>query len=32
VRRIPFASGKQDVDEQGVTQLFGRVRELFRET
>ncbi len=32
VRRIPDAPDKQDVDEHGVTQLFGRVRELFRET
>ena len=32
VRRIPDAMGPQNVDEHGVLQLFGRVRDLFRET
>ncbi len=32
VRRIPDVMDKQHVDEHGVLQLFGRVRDLFRET
>ncbi len=31
VRRIPDGIGKQHVDEHGVLQLFGRVRDLFKD-
>ncbi len=32
VRRIPDGISKRNVDEHGVLQLFGRVRDLFKDT
>ena len=32
IRRIPDAPEKQEVDEHGVLEMFGRMRDLFRDT